>query len=83
MKARGLIEGSLYEPETLQVIFQAFDKAWREIADHFGNDPRTIEDARVRLAHACLIVSSEVSDDAERIKSDALQVMALAYRERL
>jgi hypothetical protein len=83
MKARRLIESSLYEPETLDVIFRGFDDAWSEIADHFGTDPRSIEDARARLAHACLIVSREDSDDAERIKRDALQVMALAYRTRV
>ena len=37
---------------------------------------------RTRLAHACLIVARDDSDDPERIKMDALQVMALAYRER-
>lgn len=78
MKARRLIEGSLYQPETLQIIIQAFDQGCAEIADHFGTDPRTVEDARTRLAHACLIVSREDSDDPERIKNDALQVMALA-----
>ena len=82
MKARRLIEGSLYEPETLNVVFQAFDQGWAEIADHFGSDPESIEDARTRLAHACLIVARDDSDDPERIKMDALQVMALAYRER-
>ncbi|HEY8276806.1 MAG TPA: hypothetical protein VIG52_07415 [Methyloceanibacter sp.] len=42
MKARRLIEGSLYEPETLNVVFQAFDQAWAEIAgrtDAFGVGP--------------------------------------------
>jgi hypothetical protein len=83
MKARRLIEGSLYEPDILKVMFQAFDEAWTEIAHHFGSDPKTVEEARVRLAHACLIVAREDSNDAERIKRDALQVMALAYRERV
>jgi hypothetical protein len=81
MKARRLIESSIYEPETLQVIFQAFDDGWCEIAHHFGHDPKTVEDARMRLAHACLIVSHQDSDDPERVKKDALQVMALAYRK--
>jgi hypothetical protein len=81
MKARRLIEGSLYEPRTLRVIFEGFDQAWSEVADHFGTDPRSIEDARLRLAHACLVVAYEGIDDPERIKIDALQVMALAYRQ--
>ena len=82
MKARRLIESSTYRPERLRVIFDAFDQAWTEIAPNFGSEPRTIEDARLRLAHACLIVSREDSVDPERIKMDALQVMALAYRRR-
>ena len=82
MKARRVIESSLYEPQTLEVLFRAFDDAWSEIADHFGNEPRSVQEARARLAHACLIVSHEDSDDADQIRRDALQVMALAYRPR-
>ena len=80
MKARRLIESATYQPETLQTAFKAFDEAWAEIAHHFNGDA---EDARARLAHAVLIVTREDSDDPERLKNDALQVMALAYRERV
>lgn len=79
MKARRLIESSAYGPATLKVISKAFDEGWSEIAHHFQGDP-SIEDARLRLAHAVLVVARENSDDAERVKKDALQVMALAYR---
>jgi len=82
MKARRLIEGSPYQPDTLRVIFEGFDRAWDEIAGNFGTDPLSVEDARLRLAHACLIVARDGSDDPERIKIDALQVMGLAYRQR-
>ena len=77
MKARRLIESSIYQPEALQTAFKAFDDAWAEIAHHFDGHA---EDARARLAHAVLIVTREDSDDPERLKNDALQVMALAYR---
>jgi hypothetical protein len=80
MKARRLIESSIYQPETLQTVFKAFDEAWAEIAHHFNGDA---EDARARLAHAVLIVTREDSADPERLKNDALQVMALAFRERV
>jgi hypothetical protein len=80
MKARRLIESSIYEPETLQTAFKAFDDAWTEIAHHFDGHA---EDARARLAHAVLIVTREDSDDPEQLKNDALQVMALAYRDKL
>ena len=82
MRARRLIETSTFDPKTLHVLFQAFDEAWSEIADHFDNEPTEIEQARLRLAHAVLIVAREDSDDPERLKNDALQVMALAYRHR-
>jgi hypothetical protein len=36
----------------------------------------------MRLAHAVLIVAREDSNDADRLKNDALQVMALAYKKR-
>ena len=79
MKARRLIEGSTYGPETLLVLYKAFDDAWAKIAHHFDERP---EDARVRLAHALLVVAREDSRDPERLKTDALQVMALGYRDR-
>jgi hypothetical protein len=60
--------------------FKAFDDAWAEIAHHFDGHA---EDARARLAHAVLIVTREDSDDPEQLKNDALQVMALAYRDKL
>jgi hypothetical protein len=81
MKARRLIESSAYGPVTLKVISQAFDEGWSEIAHHFHGDP-SIEDARLRLAHAVLVVAREDINDAEKVKTDALQVMALAYRTR-
>lgn len=83
MKARRLIETATFQPETLHVIFTAFDEAWSEIAHHFDGDAGQIERARMRLAHAVLIIARDDSDDVERLKIDALQVMALAYRERV
>ena len=81
MKARRLIEGSWHGPDTLHVIFQVFDAAWAEIADNFGSDPRDIEQARMRLAHAILAVAWE-DNDADGLKDAALQVMALTYRKK-
>ena len=36
MKARELIQGATYGPETLKVIGKAFDDAWSEIGPHFS-----------------------------------------------
>ena len=55
MKARRLIEDSDYAPETLTVIYQAFDDAWAEVAGHFDEDQHANE--RLRLAHAILVVA--------------------------
>jgi hypothetical protein len=79
MKARRLIESSNYDPDTLHVVFQAFDAAWAEIAHHFDGDA---EQARLRLAHAVLIVTNGENAEPEQVKKDALEVMALAYRTR-
>ena len=80
MKPRLPIESLIYPPETLHAVFTAFDDAWGQTAHHFNGDA---EEARTQLAHAVLIVAREDSDDADRVKNDALQVMALAYRDRL
>ena len=82
MKARQLIDGASYGPDALKVITQAFDEAWSEIAGNFGNDPRDIEKARLRLANAVLSVACEESSDVTALKNGGLQAMALGYRRR-
>jgi hypothetical protein len=80
MLARRLLEHASFTPETLNVIFRAFDEAWNEVAHLF---PEKTEEARTRLAHAILIVAREDSDDAEMVKNGALQVLALALGKPL
>jgi hypothetical protein len=82
MKARELVEGATYGPETWKAMGEAFDAAWQTIAGNFGHDPSDIEKARLRLAHALLSVAREDSRDVEALKTDALEGMALAYRKR-
>jgi hypothetical protein len=82
MKARALISGASYGPDTLKIIGQAFDGAWSEIAHHFEGDPTQTAAARERLAHAVLAVADADSRDAAALKATALQVMALTYRSR-
>ena len=78
MRALSLIENAPYEPGTRQVVFQAFDKAWSEMAPQFQGSQSQIEQARTRLAYAVLMLSSEGSGDAERLKQDALHILAIA-----
>jgi hypothetical protein len=80
MKARALIDGAAFGPDALKVVCQAFDDAWREIEGNFGNDPRDIEVARLKLANAVMSVADEDSRDVAAVKNGALQAMALDYR---
>lgn len=81
MKARRLIERSNFGPETLTILYEAFDSAWAEIAPNFdANDPKQIERARIRLAHAILVVASEDGNDPSALRRSARQIMGLAYK---
>jgi len=80
MKARKLIDGASFGPETVRAMGQAFDQAWAEIAGHFGDSPTQIEIARLKLAEALLSVATDGSTDVAALKAGALQAMALDYR---
>jgi len=80
MRARKLIDGASFGPETVKAMGQAFDQAWAEIAGHFGDSASQIENARLKLAEAMLSVATDGSTDVEALKAGALQAMALDYR---
>jgi hypothetical protein len=82
MKARQLIDSASYGPDALNAMGKAFDAAWHEIAGNFGDDPRHIEVARVKLANALLSVAREETLDVDKLKNDALVAMAQAHRAR-
>jgi len=82
MRARQLIDGASFGPDTLKAVGQAFDQAWAQIAGNFGNDPSDIERARLRLANAMLSVASEDSREVAVLVRAALEAMALGYRNR-
>ena len=82
MKARKLLEGATYGPETLNVIGKAFDDAWSEISGHFSNNGLQSQSARLKLAHAVLAVARDESRDSNELKNAALQVMAMNYRDQ-
>lgn len=82
MKARQLIEGSTYGPETLKVIGKAFDDAWSEIAGHFSSNGLQAQSVRLKLAHAVLAVARDDSRDSNEVKNAALQIMAMNYRDQ-
>src|SRR5262245_24547026 len=81
MRARQLIDGASFGPDALRAIGEAFESAWADIANHFGNDPADIERARYKLATALLSVASEESRDVGVLKKAALLRLALDYRD--
>ena len=81
MKARQLIETASFGPESLKVIYQAFDEAWQSIKGNLGESPQDIEGARLRLANTILSVARERDAiDAATLKNVALPKMALSCR---
>ena len=80
MKARRLIDGAAWGPETVKAMGEAFDQAWTEIAGNFGDSPVEIEVARSKLANAMLSLATEGSTDVAALKAGALQAMAMEYR---
>lgn len=82
MRASRLLEdfSPSFGPEALNVISQAFDAAWAEIAGNFGDTPQQIEIARLKLADSILSMASDASQDVELLKNAGLAVMAQRYR---
>jgi DNA-binding response OmpR family regulator len=80
MRAKRLIESASYGPDALKIVCQAFDEAWESIAGNFGNDPVTIEAARLKLVNIILSFPHNWITDTEQIKRSSLQIMALQHR---
>ena len=77
MASHQLIAGAAYSPEALKIIGQAFDEAWRDIAD-----PPDVARARNRLARAILSIADDDSRDVGVLRQAALERMALDYKRR-
>ncbi|MGE0024269.1 MAG: hypothetical protein AB7S70_11635 [Hyphomicrobium sp.] len=76
MPLRNLINGTSFPPETLAVIYSAFDLGWAEIAAAYGEDPARTEFARTRLAQAVLAEVETESRDPVRLKDAALRAFS-------
>ena len=71
-----LFDGKAFDPPMVGVI-----GTWSEIESHFGETDA--EFARARLAQAILIIASDLEPrDISKLKTEALQVLALTYRCR-
>lgn len=55
MKASQLFEHTAYGPDTLKVLFQAFDEAWKKIASSVGDDAQAIEKNASRARVNCAL----------------------------
>lgn len=75
--------GTVYGPETLKAMTQAFDEAWAEIEPHFESGGLQAQAYRLRLAKSILAVATENSTDAEILKNEALAAIALDDASRL
>ena len=80
MKARELISGMSYGPDTLEIVFKSFDEAWNSIGGNFGENSLAMQAARVKLANIILSIPHHSRSDAEQIKKSALQLMAQDFR---
>ena len=75
------VESAAFDPTSLGEMGTAFESAWSEIKHHFGETD--IELARARLAQAVLVVAGDHDrHDVTDLKTEALSVLALAYRSR-
>ena len=74
------IADASYGPDTLKVLFQAFDEAWKEVAPRTSQDEMAVEAARLKLASIVLTVATSESRDAEQIKSAALILMNIGRK---
>ena len=76
MKARAMIDGAPFGPETVKAIGEVFDQASARINRIFANDPNAAEAASVRLAEAILSVATEGNTDVEDLKNRVIVELA-------
>jgi ATP-dependent DNA ligase len=81
MKARQLIDGASFGPETVKAMGEAFDQAWAEVAGNFGDNPSQIASARLRLADAVISVTTEGSTDVDVWAFDLLAMNSKDLRK--
>jgi hypothetical protein len=82
MKARALIDGAPFGPETVKAISEAFDQAFTRIKRIFDGDANAAEVARIRPAKAILSVATKGNTDVRDLKNRAIVEMATRYASR-
>jgi hypothetical protein len=79
--AHQFIVDTIYSPEQIKAIGEAFVGAWTRIAPTAGACPESIHVVRLRLADVLLRLAKENDDfDPERLKEAALETILAAPR---
>jgi hypothetical protein len=77
-----LIGSGSYDPDTLRVLYEAFDNAWEQIAPDVGDRPDAIEAAQMKLSNIVMALATNGKPmDAETLTQDALDLMFQPPRE--
>ena len=81
-EAKALILGASasFRPEALKLIGQAFDQAWRQMAQDFKGDTVLCDGARVELAGLLLLIADNDCRNAEILTQAALGIMGRNHR---
>jgi hypothetical protein len=74
-KAHRLLRNGTLDPDVLDIVAEAFDEVWASLAADFGNDPRTVEDARLQLAAIVLALAKDRQLGALEITRTAARLM--------
>jgi hypothetical protein len=75
VKARALIGGASYDPDTLKVLYQAFDDAWEQIAPEVADRSAATYAARMKLAETILGLARNGARDVQALTDAAVQTM--------
>ena len=71
-----LIGSGSYDPDTLKILYEAFDNAWEQIAPNVGDRPEAIEAAQMKLANIVMALATDgMARDAETLTQAALDLM--------
>ncbi len=78
-----ILEAAPYDPDTLGLLFKAFDGAWDEIKAEVGELPDGAEAARSALAMLILdLAKPGIIADAEQLKEIAVKAFRAARGPR-
>jgi hypothetical protein len=76
-KSIELFASEVHDPETLDILVQAFDRAWSEIERRYVELPSLREETQRRLADCILRLVKEGIRGPERVKSSALVILVV------